>query len=170
MFACVSEPDFSNVPEISFNKIQILFPQTINQFGVIEKRDSIVITINFQDGDGDLGANLTQAEILKLVKDNDDKLKTFIVDTYVSKKGKFVLSNLADPNGGFLPFRLKQSSKAGPIEGTLDYSTTYTYGIFQGDTLLKGKNDTLKFAVRIKDRAGNFSNKIETTPIVIYSK
>ena len=170
MFACTGEPDFSNVPEIGFNKIELFFLKSLNKFGQAEKRDSVVITINFQDGDGDLGANLTQAEILKLVQANDDRLKTFIVDTYVSKNGKFIKSNLADPNGGFLPIRLKDGTKSGPIEGTIAYSTVYTYGLFGGDVLLKGKNDTLKFAVQIKDRALNKSNVVETTPIFIYTK
>lgn len=44
--ACYRAPDFPEVPEISFNDIK--FYDTPSQ-------DSLVLTINFQDGDGDLG-------------------------------------------------------------------------------------------------------------------
>lgn len=170
VLACTGEPDFSFTPEIGFNSIQVFFPQSLGKLGVPEKRDSVVITIDFKDGDGDLGTNLTQKELTELALKNDPKLKNFIVDTYVSKNGKFIKSDFADPNGGFLPFKLKNGSKNGPIEGTIDYSIIFTYGLIQDGTPFTGKRDTVKFAVTIKDRANNLSNTVETTPIVVYTK
>ncbi|WP_109742069.1 hypothetical protein [Arcicella aurantiaca] len=167
MFACVSEPDFSNVPSIGFNKIQLLTTETQGLLG-ISKKDSVIMTVDFQDGDGDLG--FTTEELAKLKKTTGDSLQTFIVNIWVSKNGKFVKSNPKEKFGGNIPIRFKQGSKPGPIEGTIDYSATFEYNVFQGIPLLTGKKDTVKFEIQIKDRALNASNIVQTTPIVIYSK
>jgi len=167
MLACTSEPDFSYVPSISFNSIQLLTTEKQGLLG-ISKKDSVIITVDFQDGDGDLG--FTPEELAKLKKTTGDSLQTFIVDVLVSKNGKFVKSNPKEKFGGNVPIRFKQGSKAGPIEGTIDYSALFEYNVFQGIPLLTGKRDTVKFEIQIKDRALNASNKVETTPIIIYTK
>ncbi len=167
MFACTGEPDFSFVPEIGFNDVRILTVSSQGLLG-ITKKDSVVMRVNFQDGDGDLG--FTPAELILLKKTTGDSLQTFVVDIYVQKNGKFLKSNPKEKFGGNIPIRFKQGSKAGPIEGTVDYSATFEYNVFQGIPYLKGKNDTIKFAIQIKDRALNKSNVVETTPVIIYAK
>ena len=167
LFACTGEPDFSNIPEINFNNIRVLTVSSQGLLGVT-KKDSVVMTVNFQDGDGDLG--FTPAELILLKKTTGDSLQTFVADIYVQRNGKFLRSNPKEKFGGNVPIRFKQGSKPGPIEGTIDYSATFEYNVFQGIPYLKGKNDTIKFAVQIKDRALNKSNVVETTPIVIYAK
>lgn len=47
LVACVSPPDFSDIPEISFQNLR--YVQYENA------RDSLKLTFNFQDGDGDIG-------------------------------------------------------------------------------------------------------------------
>jgi len=47
--ACFAPPEFPNEPQISFNDIS--FKKGATQFDP----DSLILTINFQDGDGDLG-------------------------------------------------------------------------------------------------------------------
>ncbi len=126
------------------------------------------MTVDFKDGDGDLG--FTPEELAKLKKTTGDSLQTFVVDIYVSKNGKFVKSNPKEKFGGNVPIHFKQGSKPGPIEGTIDYSAVFEYNVFQGIPYLTGKRDTVKFAIQIKDRALNVSNKVETTPIIIYAK
>ena len=167
MFACTGEPNFSFIPEISFNNVQV---STVSSQGLlgVTKKDSVIMTVNFQDGDGDLG--FTPNELINLKKTTGDSLQTFVVDIYVQRNGKFLKSNPKEKFGGNIPIRFKQGSKAGPIEGKIDYSATFEYNVFQGIPYLKGKNDTIKFAVQIKDRALNKSNVVETTPIVIYTK
>jgi hypothetical protein len=167
VFACVSEPDFSLTPEIGFNNIQIFTTTTEGLLGV-SKKDSVVMTIDFKDGDGNLG--FTAEELAKLKKTTGDSLQTFVVDIFVSKNGKFIKSNPKEKFGGNLPIRFKQGSKSGPIEGSIDYSTNFEYNVFQGIPFLTGKRDTVKFAIKIKDRALNVSNMVETSPIVIYAK
>ena len=167
MFACTGEPDFSFIPEISFNNVRVLTVASQGLLGVT-KKDSVVMTVNFQDGDGDLG--FTPAELIVLKKTTGDSLQTFVVDVFVQRNGKFIKSNPKEKFGGNVPIRFKQGSKPGPIEGTIDYSATFEYNVFQGIPYLKGKNDTIKFAIQIKDRALNKSNIVETSPVVIYAK
>ncbi len=47
--ACFKAPEFANIPSISFNKI--IFKKGNSDFDP----DSLILTVNFQDGDGDLG-------------------------------------------------------------------------------------------------------------------
>jgi hypothetical protein len=167
LFACSGEPDFSFTPEISFSNVKVL---TLSSQGLLgtTKKDSVVMTVNFQDGDGDLG--FTPDELTALKKKTGDSLQTFVVDIFVQKNGKFLRSNPKEKYGGNIPIRFKEGTKAGPIEGVIDYSAVFEYNVFQAIPLLTGKRDTVKFAIQIKDRALNKSNVVETTPVVIYEK
>jgi hypothetical protein len=165
MFACTGVPDFSNIPYISFNNIRVITKEEPGQLGTT-KKDSVIISVNFQDGDGDLG--ITSAELAALKKIHGDSLKTYLVDIFVKKNGKFLKSNPPEKFGGDILFHLKEGNKSGPIEGILDYSVNFEYGLFQGIPYMTGKSDTVKFAVTLKDRALNVSNTIETTEVVIY--
>jgi hypothetical protein len=167
VLSCVGEPEYSFTPEIGFNNIQVLTSTSQGLLGV-SKKDSVVMSVDFKDGDGDLG--FTPDELIKLKKTTGDSLQTFVVDILVSKNGKFLRSNPKEKFGGNVPIRFKQGSKAGPIEGTIDYSAVFEYNVFQGIPFLTGKRDTVKFAIQIKDRALNKSNIVETSPIVIYAK
>jgi len=75
MLACTSEPDFSYVPSISFNSIQLLTTEKQGLLG-ISKKDSVIITVDFQDGDGDLG--FTPEELAKLKKTTGEVYKLLL--------------------------------------------------------------------------------------------
>ena len=47
--ACFKAPEFANEPSISFNSI--IFKKGATDLDP----DSLIVTVNFQDGDGDLG-------------------------------------------------------------------------------------------------------------------
>ena len=173
VLSCVGEPDYSFTPEIGFNDIRILTTQKPGDLGTT-KKDSVIITIDFKDGDGDLG--FSEDDYKALVKKTGDSIQTIDVNIFVSKNGKFIKSNPQEKIGGNLKggnqkdnnVRFKKGSLPGPIEGTIDFSTTFQYKLFQGIPYLIGKNDTVKFTVQIMDRALNKSNIVETNPIVIY--
>lgn len=167
MLACTGVPEFSNTPYISFNNVRVITTETPGVLSAA-KRDSVVVSINFQDGDGDLG--FTTAELIALRKIYGDSLKTFVIDVFVKKNGKFIQSYPKEKFGGDIAFHLKEGSKSGPIEGVVDYSTTFPYGIYKGIPEMTGKNDTLKFAVTLKDRALNVSNTVETSEFVVFKK
>ncbi len=173
--SCVGEPQFSYVPEIGFNNIRIITTEKPGDLGTT-KKDSVIITIDFKDGDGDLG--FTDADYQALIKKTGDSVQTIDINIFVSKNGKFIKSNPKEKIGGNLKggnekdkdARFKKGSLSGPIEGTIDFSTKFEYKLFQGIPYLTGKSDTVKFTVQIMDRALNKSNIVETTPIVLYQK
>ena len=169
VFSCVGEPDYSFVPEIGFHNIQVITTSSPDILGNVSKRDSVIISIDFKDGDGDLG--FSEDDYKALIKKTGDSVKTIDVNILVAKNGKFIKSNPTEKIGGNLKgFRFKQGTKAGAIEGVIDYSTSFGYSNFDKIPGLTGKSDTVKFTVQIIDRALNKSNITETIPIVLYKK
>ena len=159
--ACYQEPDFSTTPSISFNSVtKFTLADTFS--GPNGKKDSVIITIDFKDGDGDLGEPAPPD-----LGRNDPKygdwgiyeLKTF----RKLPNGTFEEVILPENNKLFFPELLKGSKKnnrRSPIEGVLDYSTIFYYG-------KNKKMNVVKFKIRIRDRALNVSNVIESDTISI---
>lgn len=155
--ACIKEPDYSDVPEISFKEIRkITLPAGTGVGQGV--RDSVILSIYFQDGDGDLGVNPN--DTINTPK-NIRSVKNYEVKVLRQTQGKFVEAELQVPLSGFFP-PLRLDKKKGPIEGTLDLSQ-----IFFEDLFNKNKRDTLKFEIRIKDRLLNTSNAIQTNAILL---
>jgi hypothetical protein len=150
--ACYKEPNFSLTPEISFNKIEKFI--RLDQFSGA-KKDSIILTVNFKDGDGDLGYN--SDEIGKKVSQTD---YNYVVKSSRKIKGKLTEFKPSETFSGFYP-KLKTDDKIGPIEGKLSYRIQIETAFWPV------KKDTLVFEIYIKDRAGNKSNSISTEPLVI---
>jgi hypothetical protein len=166
LLSCLKEPQWSLTPSISFSQIQKITKTSNDGFGGKAKIDSVVMSIHFQDGDGDLG--ITQADL----KANPTKYKdfrNFEVNVLLQKNGKFVPVTFSPSLGGLMNFKFKADQKPGPIEGTVDYSTQFVYAFYKGySPLFTPKNDTLKFQIYIRDNALQISNVVETDPIVIF--
>jgi len=147
--ACRKVPKFSDTPNISYLNI------TVNTYFddlIKVSADSVVIGIHVQDGNGDIG---------ETVENRTDAKINYLVDLYRKTNGVFlpvVLSSLT--YNGHTPL-LSPISAPGPIEGDIYYKINFPYSFSQV------QNDTLKFAVKIKDRAGNVSNIVETDPVII---
>src|SRR5688572_26799642 len=82
--ACFNPPEFSVVPNIRYESV--IFKENPNPV----LKDSLVIIINFQDGDGDLGLDVKQTDDpyhfynYYLVNDGDSiALSTFSPRTYL---------------------------------------------------------------------------------------
>lgn len=151
---CYKEPEFSATPQIEFESIgkQV----RIDQFSGANK-DSVVIAVKFQDGDGDLGFN--NEEISEAIPNAN---YNYVVRSFRKVRGSFVeFNNKEDeiPYSGFF-FRLKNDDKIGPIEGTLRYSIDFPHPFTP-------KRDSVQFQITLKDRAGNMSNTVETETIVL---
>lgn len=149
--SCYKEPTFKLQPSIEFNDIEKMI--RIDLFSGANK-DSVIIALQFQDGDGDLG--LSEAE-KAIAQETDDY--NYIVTSFEKKNGEFVESPPLIPLSGYFP-QLKLDNKTGPIEGTLFYSVEFLHPFTP-------INDTVKFAVQVKDRAGNLSNTVETNEIIL---
>ena len=163
--SCVQEPDYSTTPEISFASIRKINKIASDGFGGTTKIDSLIMSINFKDGDGDLG--ITEAEVKANAAYKD--FKNFIVDAYIIKNNKPVALNLNPALGGRMNFKFNQSGKKRAIEGTVDYSSQFAYAFYKGySPLFTPKNDTLQFDIKIVDNAFHQSNVVRTDRIVIF--
>ncbi len=157
LFSCIQKPNFPFEPSISYNKISNT--NVLDVFSSSGNRkvfkDSVSISINFKDGDGDLGVSETQKD--ELTKKNEFN---YIVKRFLRVKGKYVeYDPLVPLSGNFIT--LKSGSKAGPIEGILNYNIDF-------NPVIGLKKDTIKFQIQILDRAKNSSNTVMTDSVLVY--
>lgn len=156
--SCFNEPDYSDVPAIEFKGI---FRYTLAAGKGVgqSKRDSVVITIGFKDGKGDLGNDtpVPKADSARYKANGgwgNYEIKTFrLIDRqYVEFKSPI--------NETLVFLDLTRGKPKGAIEGTLDYNQIFLYTTpFQ--------IYPTKFQIRIRDRALQASNVIETDTVWI---
>ncbi|MCB0703759.1 MAG: hypothetical protein KDC34_00550 [Saprospiraceae bacterium] len=127
-------PTISNTP-----KIELL---EVNQQSVVAYEDQLIFTIEYLDGDGDLGSLDPDKMNIELVDQRDPALLIF---------------------GYHLSPRAPEGSEIS-IQGTLDI-------ILDNTILLDSDNSTenTTFKIRILDEAGNWSNEVES-PVITISK
>ncbi|GAB3910385.1 hypothetical protein GCM10028803_50130 [Larkinella knui] len=153
VIGCIEAPDFDNTPQISSPTVTS-YP-AFDDFSQIPK-DSVVISVRFQDGDGNLGLSVEDR-----TKDSASYREwgNYELKTYRFVNGKFEFVNLAILNKLFFP-RLKPDDKNSPLEGKLDFSQSF----------LRSRNTKMtpvKFAIRIRDRSLKVSNVVETDTISV---
>jgi hypothetical protein len=125
-------PKISAIPEINL--------LSVNQDVVTEFQDSLVFTISYLDGDGDLGSADPDKTSIELIDQRDPDILVFL----------YHLSPRGPENSGVA------------LEGTLDV-------ILDNTIILDDANDTetTTFKIRIQDEAGNWSNEVESPVITI---
>ena len=151
LLGCYKEVSFDVKPVIEFRDLRKEI--RIDQFSGT-KKDSVILTIKFQDGDGDLGLNEKEKAVAQ-----EKNEYNYIIRLFRQKKGVFQEFVPDVPYSGFFP-RLKSDGKTGPIEGSLDYSVDFPHPF----TPVK---DSLKFQITVRDRAGNISNTVESRVIIL---
>lgn len=150
---CFEIPDYPATPEIEFTKITSE-PRLEQQTGAY--KDSVVISISYKDGDGDLG-------YMQWEMDSLSKLSTgynFLVKQLRRVNGKYVEYKPEESLSGY--FQHISPDKPGPIEGVIHYSGVQIFHSFYPFA-----RDTVKFEIYIKDRAGNISNTITTDSVLV---
>ncbi|MFT4033163.1 MAG: hypothetical protein QM669_12140 [Siphonobacter sp.] len=154
IWGCTGEPDFSDVPSIEFSSITKY--SNTDTFG--NAQDSLVVSLKFQDGDGDLGLS---PDTYPEDSTQYNEGYNYQVKTYQQKNGTFVdiTASFGVSNSGNFP-RLRTDGKTGPIEGILSRAILIPNAFIP-------ENDTLKFSILIRDRALNSSNEVETTAVVL---
>ncbi|MBD2700557.1 hypothetical protein IC229_07920 [Spirosoma sp. BT702] len=156
--SCFNEPNYSNTPEIDFKGI-FKYPIAPGKGVGQSKRDSVVITIGFRDGDGNLGNSLPPSKADSTKYASNGKWGNYQIRTFRLINKKFeelplsVNTTLIFPE--FTPGKPK-----GAIEGTLDFNQTFQYGT--SFTLYP-----TKFQIKIRDRDLNESNVIETDTVTV---
>ena len=130
-----------------------------------------VISFSYTDGDGDLG--LDDSDTLPPFGFHDTYYYNLVVDYLKSENGVFVKTPLLSPHVPTSPDdtlvlydtvtfnarfkRLRDSEEPKAISGSMDYKLTVQNPF--------SPNDTVKFEIRILDRALHESNVIQTDPI-----
>jgi len=152
--SCIEPPEFSNTPAIS--NASVAPPIRVTDNFSQSQKDSLVISVRFQDGDGDLGVTATEREDTTVTYRD---WGNYELTTYRYSRGEFIEVPLLVNKRLFFS-RLKSDDKASPIEGTLDFSQSFYYDRFSTLT-------PVKFRIRIRDRALHVSNTIETDTVSI---
>lgn len=125
------EPVISENPVPRIKYVDIT-PELVNQF-----TDSVIVTIEYEDGDGDLGHK------------NPDILLLEVQDARLSNPDHYYIPPLA-PIGSNIK-----------IKGILQFRLRNTF------LLGSGGDELTSYDIRMKDRAGNWSNYIQTEEITI---
>jgi len=159
---CKKAPNYAKEPVIEFDNLRVK-PVIYVDGPNTEKVDSVFITIKFQDGDGDLG--------------NDPATSSFdfFADVYKKINGVYTrvdyFDTLAVTYNGNLPL-LSPYNVTGPIDGTITNIPPAFLAPLPGNPYPDGfpynKKDTLRFHVRIRDRAGNYSNWVESPDYIVW--
>ncbi|MFN6944813.1 MAG: hypothetical protein ACK4ND_07675 [Cytophagaceae bacterium] len=153
LIGCRKAPDYPNEPIIRFEKIEKF--TVFNPLSQVYS-DSVVISIHFTDGDGDLGLSTEDVE--------DPKYKdkyNYMVKIFRRVNNQF---ELWDPpissSGNFAP--LVDKGYRGPIDGILKRNIDFP--ISQPSI---PANSVVRFEIQIMDRALNKSNTITTSEITV---
>lgn len=150
---CFSVPDFADSPEIEFADIVSVLRVDEMTGGY---KDSVIISVKFRDGDGDLG--YVQREIDSLASMGGGH--NFLVKQFRKVNGSYIVYDPLESQSGY--FHRLSGDKPGPIEGTIHYSGIQVYHSFYPYA-----KDTVKFEIYIRDRAGNISNTIMTDSVIL---
>lgn len=148
MSACVQPPDYSNIPEIEF----IRFNQdSIKQGNSLNAPDTLEIIFSFTDGDGDLGSD-------------DDSIDVFFTDSRDEFETPFklpVIPNIGTENGisGEITVRVPNQP--------FNICCTYPDNSPPCVPNPQFEVDTFSYNIFLRDRAGNMSNRIQTSPVTI---
>ena len=166
MLACQKPIEYPVEPQIAYEGFTYLFnaDSTFSGEGVI--------SFSYTDGDGDLG--LDDSDTIPPFGFNDAHYYNMLVDYLKSDNGVFVKTPLLSPHVPTYPGdtlvlydtvtfnarfeRLRDSEDPKAISGTIEYKLTVQNPF--------SPNDTVKFEIRILDRALHESNVIQTDPII----
>ncbi len=173
VMSCYNEPeDFPNEPIIRITSITNEYLPPPPGSGSVATGDNLVaISLEFQDGDGDLGLN-SEDQVQgtkfapKVFIDGDSVINEFhnnyFIDLYKIKNNERVLVVFLDTVSYDATFgRLSTDGSSSAIAGTL----IQTISIPLETPLEVG--DTLEFDVQIADRSFNLSNQVTTPRIVL---
>ena len=171
--SCLKAPEYPVTPSISFNDIQVIRLQPKQAGG--QPLDSIRMTINYQDGDGDLGLSSDEQKVAPFKFRNPDSTynkfnRNFFIEVFIRNPatGKYEMRVTKTPaapagyDGAFPHPTATTDSKAAPIKGTLTYAPL-AFGL--GDIFQP--RDSVRFEITIADRALHVSNTITTRSVYI---
>jgi len=136
--SCNRAPSYSIIPAIHFVS---LAPTTVHE------NDSIAVVFGFTDGDGDIGRGASDT----ITSHND----IVFYDNRVSDPTKPKATTY---------YRVPDITPFGKVKAVSGNIHITVHGVYRR---LGYINDTLSYTIRIKDRAGHWSNSISTSSVII---
>ena len=154
--SCIVPPTFDVKPKISLERLSFEPGKVRNDRG--ELYDTLVISVRFQDGDGDLGLTVddTLPPFQRVNSDGtlNSNYRNIYPQLFVKRNGVYVDASGDNYFGRFTRI-LQPDEGASPLEGTITYRRTNLQGFFQLDP-----GDTIQAEVYILDRALHKSNVV----------
>lgn len=130
--SCYDAPNYPDTPEIVIKGVRA--------HSVVSPGDSVIVVLEFQDGNGDLGK----------LNNSDTIPNLFITDK------RFGIIDSQSYSIPYIPDKGSVKDISGEIEINL-LSKIYCNPLYPEKI-----KDTLEFEIQVRDRAGNFSNKVTT--------
>ncbi len=150
LFTCTTPPDYPVEPVVTYLGIN---KTVIEQGNVTNPADTLVLRFGFTDGDGDLTSQGDTIIDAILYDSRSPQLKTSVKLPFISEQGA--------ANGISGEITIKILNKPFKICCTYEDGTS---SCFPHPTI---SQDTFSYLLQIKDRAGHFSNKVQTETIKI---
>ena len=171
--SCISPPDFPETPSIEFKELIVKRQPSNGSIPV----DSVIVTVTFKDGDGDLGLTEEEYNNPPYKRLNDDGtlnlnhwnyyFKLFVKAPGDTEFRPYTITpdllplKPEDYYGQFPHLEPPNIEKKAPLQGDLRFSQAFTLG----SPFYPGQE--VRFEVTIKDRALNTSNTITTSSFVV---
>lgn len=160
--SCVDIPDFKDTPVISYNGVSQFTQIDTLDAGTpaesVQRIEMVVLSMRFEDGDGDLGVNPRDLQDENLVRSRYAAVPNWGLPANYEVITMTKLSNgswneriFSTDSLLFFP-ELKTDSKPGPIKGTLDFYIRNPIG----NSMVQVER---RYKVRIIDRKFNISNQ-----------
>lgn len=115
-----NEPVYSSTPAIEFKSV---VKYTLGADATQNRRDSVVVSVVFKDGDGDLGENVRDTTRLKQVFTNQT-WGNYQIRTFQFINGRF--EEILIAANAKLFFELANNQR-GPLEGLLGFGQKFLY-------------------------------------------
>jgi len=145
VISCSNPPEYPDEPTLEFVSMS---RTVLNQANIISNNDSLLLTLAFTDGDGDIGAEDGDTSEIR----------------YIDLRQNFEQTPLKIP---FVGLQGVGQGISGEIFAILPTTTClFDDGRFPG-TSAPGETNEVIYEMWIVDRAGNESNRIELPPITL---
>ncbi|RNI24984.1 hypothetical protein EFB08_16210 [Rufibacter latericius] len=165
--SCYDEPEFDLTPNLTFRGIE---QRTLRNPSNVTY-DSLILIVRFQDGDGDLGLSETlfPDDIKEPFNPGGPFFYNMICNIYKKKNGSY--ERVLDPSGNPISYngrfpRVSSEDREEPLEGDIRYSIS----IYESPFNPIKRGDTVRFDLKIIDRAKHESQVVTTSDVIMYSQ
>lgn len=159
--SCFTEPDYSNTPAISSPRVDRYTLEPGRGVGQV-KRDTVIISVDFKDGDGNLGnggVNIPVTKADSALYASNGGWGNYRITTLRLINRQYVELPSTINKTLYFP-DLTKGKPSGAIEGSLEFGQTFFYS-------RNFKLYPTKFRIQIRDRSLNESNVVETDTVTL---